>query len=104
MDWHTIEKMKVSDLREKAKEFGAAATSSMKKEDLVAFVAEHLGVERPKKEHHAHRPALTKAQLKEKVAGLQQARDNARAEKDRKKVSMLRRRIHGLKRQMREAS
>ena len=104
MDWHAIEKMKVTDLRERAKEFGAKATTGMKKEELVEFVAEHLGVEKPAKAHHAHHGILTKAQLKETIAALRQEHEAARAKKDRKSATRLRRRIHGFKRQMREAS
>ena len=104
MDFHAIEKMKVTDLREKAKEFGAESVTGMKKEQLVDFVAEKMGVERPKHEHHGHHGTLSKAQLKEKITALKAERDKARADKNRKQVSILRKRIHGFKRQMREAS
>lgn len=103
MDWHAIQKMKVTDLRDKAKEFGAESTTGMKKEQLVEFIAEKMGVERPKKDHHAHHGTLSKAQLKDKITSLKQERVAARSDKNRKRVALLRKRIHAYKRQMREA-
>lgn len=104
MDYHTLEKMTVNNLREEAKKHGAKGVTGMKKDELIALLAEKLNIEVPKKSEmkkgKAHTP-LDKKTLKKKIAELRELRTTARSNNDKKNVALLRRRIHRLKRQMR---
>jgi hypothetical protein len=50
MDWHDLHKMKVTDLREMAKQkLAIEGASGLHKEELVAKLAEAMGIPRPHK-------------------------------------------------------
>ena len=109
MDYHELEKMTVVRLREKASEYpDIKATSAMKKDELVAALAEKLGLEKPepkpKKKGKSKRAPLGKEQIKAKIVELREQRVNARSANDKKKVVLLRRRIHALKRRLRKTA
>ena len=106
MDYHALEKMTVVALRDEAKKHGAKATTGMKKEELVGFLAETLGIVVPrttdkKKKTHVE---MNKASIKKKIAELKEARAAARSKNDAKVVALTRRRLHRLKRRMRSAA
>lgn len=105
MDYHTLEKMTVTNLREEAKQYPEIkATSGMKKEELVKLLAERMGIEIPHKTHKKskHEYTLDKTGLKKKIEALKEQRVAARAKNDRKQVGILRRRIHILKREIKK--
>ena len=47
MDWHGLQKLKVTQLRSMAQERGVTGTSGLTKDALVELMAEKLGIERP---------------------------------------------------------
>lgn len=104
MDYHTLEKMTVTHLREEAKKFDVKGVTAMKKEELIDFLVEKLGVEKPVRKHRAPKAGvpLDKKAIKKKLVALREERVKARAEADRKRAALLRRRIHSLKRLMRK--
>jgi hypothetical protein len=106
MDYKALEGMTVVELREEAKKHDIKSTTGMKKDGLVAAIADKLGLEapapKPKKTKKTPGVPLDKAGLKAKIARLKEERDKARSEKDRKQLVSLRKRIHALKRQMRK--
>ena len=106
MDYHALEKMTVVALRDEAKKHGMKATTGMKKEELLSFVTEKLGIEVPrtkdkKKKTHVE---ISKASIKKKIAEIREARAAARSKNDGKAVTLTRRRLHRLKRRMRSAT
>ena len=101
MDYHALEKMTVTSLREEAKKYpDVKAATGMKKEELVDLLAEKMGIEKPHKVHkhtHGHTP-LDKPAIKKRMQALRAQRDAARGNADRKKLNILRKQIHTLKR------
>jgi len=104
MDYHALEKMTVVQLREEAKTRDVKGVAGMKKDELISILAEQLGLEKPAaKPKKAKAPAsapLDKPAIKQKIAELRAQRNKARESNDKKKVVVLRKRIHSLKRQM----
>ena len=106
MDYHALEKMTVVALRDEAKKHGMKATPGMKKEELVSFLTETLGIEVPrttdkKKKTHVE---MSKASVKKKIVEVKEAKAAARSKNDAKVVALNRRRLHRLKRRMRSAA
>jgi hypothetical protein len=98
MDWHQIAKMKVADLREKAKAIPeVGAVSGMSKGQLVEAVAHHLGIERP----HKVAEGIDKAKVKTEIRDLKTSRDEAQKARDPKELKRVRREIHKRKRTLR---
>jgi cysteinyl-tRNA synthetase len=106
MDYHELESMTVIKLREEAKKFpDLKVVTGMKKEELMQALVERLGIAVPeKKERKGGRVPVTKTSLKKKIAELRTAENAARAEKNHKKVDLLRRRIHQIKHRLRKSS
>jgi cysteinyl-tRNA synthetase len=107
MDYQELEGMTVVKLRDEAKKFeDIKGTAGMKKEELIAILAEKLGLEKPisKPKKKKAGKALSKDAIKSKIAELRESRDAARASKDNKQVDALRRRIHLLKRRLSKAA
>lgn len=104
MDYHELEQMTVIRLREEAKKFpDLKGLAGMKKEELIQALVERLGIAVPeKKERKGVRSPVSKTSLKQKIAELRTAEDAARAEHNRKKVNILRRRIHSIKHRLRK--
>jgi cell division protein FtsX len=101
MDYQELEKMTVIKLREEAKKLpDVKAVSGMKKEELLNLFVEKLGIEIPEKKKKKKALPRDKAALREKITQLKLERKTARAEKDSKKVALLRKRIHSLKRRI----
>lgn len=105
MDYHALENMTVVQLREEAKKQDFKGVTGMKKDELVTVIAEKLSLEKPavkpKKKKKSASVPLDKAALKKKVDELKGEREKVRADQDKKKNEMLRRRIHSMKRRMR---
>ena len=101
MDWHELEKKKVTELREMAKEkTGVEGATGLSKAQLVEIVAEALGIERP----HLVATGLDKMTIKKKIRLLKAEVAEAIAAKDRKATREKRRQIHRLKRRIHRAA
>lgn len=102
-----LDKMTVKELREVALEIpGISGVHAMKKEELLAVIKEERGIvdEAPKKKKAAPGKAVTVKDLKTKIAGLLEEKRSLPAEADRKKRTILRRRINRLKKQTRKVA
>lgn len=109
-----LEKMTVPELKELALTFPhdhlAKAIHDLHKDELLAFIKQAQGLaveEHPhhKKKHHVPvkvKAALTKLDLKQRIAGLKEARMAARESGDFKLTDRLRRRISRLKKMTRK--
>lgn len=101
MDWHELEKKKVTELRELAKEHAnVEGAVGMSKEQLVETVAAALGIERP----HLIATGINKTALKQKIRVLRSEVQQGIEAKDRQLVRRKRRQIHRLKRRIRRAA
>lgn len=101
MDWHELEKKKVDELRELAKEkAGAEGTSGLRKEQLVELVAKAMGIEKP----HLVAEGIDKTAIKAKIRALKADVTTALAAKERETARRKRRQIHRLKRRIRQAA
>ena len=103
-----LEKMTVKELREVAKDIpGVQGVTAMKKDELVQILKSHYGIqdEAPAKTR-TKKPKLsmTVTELKAKIAVLREEKEVARAEKDRNKINILRRRINRFKRLSRKVA
>jgi hypothetical protein len=99
-------KMTVIELRAMAREIpGVTGVTAMKKEELLSRIKEYRGIEDegPKKKKSVAVEGLSVKGLKKKIAVLRVHKEAAYKEKDRKKVTMLRRRINRLKKRTRKA-
>ncbi len=98
MDWHELEKMKVTDLRELAKEkTELTGLSGLHKDELVAALAQALGIEKPHKVAHG----AEKTKIKQQIRALKVKRDEAAAGKDTEAFRAARTEIHKLRRHLR---
>ena len=98
MDWHELEKLKVTDLREMAKEkLEIKGVSGMAKAKLVETLAEAMGIEKP----HKVAEGTGKSQLKAQIKELKIKRNEALTGKDKQSLKATRRKIHRLRRQLR---
>jgi len=106
MDYHALEKMTVIKLREEVKKFpDVKGVSGMKKDELIQLLVEKLDITVPEKKPKKKAPSApkTKAQMKKLIVDLRAQRESLRTDADaKKKVNVLRKRIHSLKRQMRK--
>jgi hypothetical protein len=101
VDWHELNKHRVADLREMMKEHcpQVSGVMSMKKEQIVGYLAEALGIEEPKKVV----VGIDKASVKSKIAEHRVLRQQALEAGDHAELKNQRRQIHRLKRQLRKA-
>ena len=98
MDWHELEKLKVTELREMAKEkLEVTGVSGMNKATLVESLAEAMGIEKP----HKVAEGAGKSTIKKEIQALKIKRNEALAAKDRDSLKLTRRKIHRLRRQLR---
>ena len=98
MDWHELEKMRVSDLRELAKEkTELEGVSGLHKDELVEKLASALGIPRP----HKVAEGAGKLAIKQQIRGLKEERQKALDARDSEQLRRVRRNIHGLKRKLR---
>ncbi|MGH2571289.1 MAG: Rho termination factor N-terminal domain-containing protein [bacterium] len=101
MDWHELQKKKIAELREMAKEHAnVEGTTGLLKEQLVELVAKALHIEKP----HLVVEGLEKLQIKTKIRALKADVQAAIQTKDRKLVKKKRRQIHRLKREIHKAA
>ncbi len=98
MDWHELEKMKVTDLRELAKEkTELTGLSGLHKADLVEALADALGIDKPHKVAHGSE----KTKIKQQIRALKVKRDEARDARDSEAFREYRHEIHKLRRNLR---
>ena len=102
MDWHELSKKRVADLREMMKEHQpqVQGVMSMKKDQIVGMLAEVLGIEAPKKVV----VGIDKTSIKAKIQEHKVLRQKALEAGDHAQLRVQRRKIHGLKRELRKAS
>jgi hypothetical protein len=100
MDWHELHKMKAPELREMAAGQGHTGTSGMNKDQLVQWLAEKLGIDKPHKVVAAEAARV----LKNKIKELKESRQGALEAKDKSALKQARRKIHRLKRRMRRSA
>ena len=101
MDWHELNKHRVADLRDMMKEHASEVTGvmSMKKELIVKHLSEAMGIEEP----HRVVVGLDKSAVKVKIQEHKALRQQALEAGDHAELKKQRRKIHGLKRQLRKA-
>ncbi len=107
-----LDKMTVTELREVAKEIPElTGVHGMKKAELLAAIQEAKGIvaEEPKakpkaKPKAAAKTALTVQEMKALIKTLRTQREQALADKDKKKAKIIRRRISRLKKKTRQAA
>jgi hypothetical protein len=98
MDWHELEKMKVTDLRELAKEkTQIEGLSGLHKDELVEAIAHALGIERPHKVVHS----AQKTKIKQAIRAAKVKRDEAEAAKNRTAFLAARVELRKLRRRLR---
>ncbi len=102
MNWHDLEKMRVKDLRTKAKELLPDLTGviGMKKDDLIAQIATSLGIEHP----HKRVVGIDKKKVRDKIEALKVKRQAALEAHDGAELKKQRRLIHRQKRRLRRAA
>jgi Ni2+-binding GTPase involved in maturation of urease and hydrogenase len=99
MDWHELEKTKVAQLREMAKEkLGLEGTIGMTKEHLVEALAKALNIEKPHKVVHG----AQKTRVKQEIRALKAVRVEAIEKGDRTALARARQKIHRLRRDLRK--
>jgi len=99
VDAHHLEKLTVKELREMATKFPhERAVSEMKKEELIAFIREAMGIkeEEPKKKVKV-KVKLTKPEVKARIREFKNRKLEAHSKGDEKRARILRRRISRLK-------
>ena len=101
MDWQELNKKRVADLRDLMKEHrpNLQGVMSMKKEQLVALLAETLEIEEPKKVV----VGIDKTAIKGKIKEHHTLRQAALEAGNSTELKAQRRKIHHLKRQLRKA-
>ena len=100
MDFHELQKTRVTDLRDMMKEHlpQVEGVIGLKKEELVDALADKLGIEKP----HKHVAAgLGKRKIKAEIRDLKVKRQAALEAKDSDELRKYRRLIHRRKRQLR---
>jgi hypothetical protein len=99
MDWHELEKMKVTDLREMAKEkLNLTGVTGLNKAALVETIAKEMGIDKP----HKVAEGEGKTQIKQKIRTLKAKRDEARDRRDKTALYEARHEIHKLRRRLRK--
>ncbi len=100
MDFHDLQKTRVSDLREMVKEHfpEILGVIGLKKEEMVHMLAEKLGIEEP----HKHVAAgLGKRAIKAEIRDFKVLREAAKENHDNEEVVKFRKLIHRNKRKLR---
>jgi hypothetical protein len=100
VDYHDLQKTRVSDLREMMKEKmpDVQGVVGLKKDQIVEMLAEHLGIEKPHK--HVER-GLGKRRIKAQIRELKVKRQAALEAGDAAELRKYRRLIHRQKRRLR---
>ena len=100
MEYHELEKTKVTELREMAHAQGISDATGRTKEELVDLLAEKLGIEKP----HVVIVGVDKAKVKKRLRTLKKERDEALAKKDAARLAKVRRQMHALRHRLRKAA
>jgi hypothetical protein len=103
---HHLEKMTVHELREivKAEIPEETGVTGMKKEHLVEIIKKHRGIEDDKPvKHKAGKVALTVDEIKHKIIKFKTDKKAAIEAHDKKRTTILRRRISRFKKRIRKA-
>jgi hypothetical protein len=96
-----LDKMTAPELKEIAAQIpGATGVTAMKKEELLAIIKKHRGIE---DEANGNKGSVTAKSLKHKLIDLRTAKAAAREVKNKKEVDILRRRMNRLKKKTRKA-
>ena len=100
MEYHDLQKTRVTDLREMMKEHmpEEKGTTGLKKEELVEKLAAHLGIEKPHKHVEA---GLGKRAIKAQIREYRLKREAALEAKDTEELKYYRRLIRRRKRKLR---
>lgn len=101
-----LEQMTVKELRTVAAETtDLVGVHAMKKAELLAAIKEARGIteEKPLREE-VEKAGVTVKQLKAKIVELKRKRQEAREQKDRRMIQILRRRINRVKKRTRKLS
>ncbi len=101
MKWHDLEKTTVVKLREMAHDQGMKGVTGWNKGKLVEELAGALGIEKPHEEMTGTE-VHDKGDLKLKIRELKVERNKLIEAHDHKGLKVVRRQIHGLKRQIRK--
>jgi hypothetical protein len=101
MEWHDLEHMTVVKLREVAHEKGLTSVSGKNKAELIEELAGVLGIEKP---HQVltDKTVHSKSDLKLQLRELKSQRAKLIEVHDHKGLKEVRRKAHGLKRQIRK--
>jgi len=101
-DEKPIEKMTVVELREIAKDIpDISGIHAMKKEELLTIVSKFMNITLPEKIKKSDSNKMT---IKEKIEKLKELKEEARKNKDKKKINILRRRLSRFKKHSRRAT
>jgi hypothetical protein len=100
MEYHDLQKTRVTDLREMMKEHmpEEKGTTGLKKDELVEKLAAHLGIEKPHKHVEA---GLGKRAIKAQIREYKLKREAALESKDTEELKYYRRLIRRRKRKLR---
>ncbi len=97
-----LDKMTAPELRDIAKEIpGVTGVHAMKKEELIKIIKEAKGIKDEKVTKGKIEKAMIKG-LKKKIKMLKVQKEEARKDRDREKIKILRRRINRLKKRTRK--
>ena len=101
-----LDKMTVIELREfaLAKDLGISGVHAMKKEELLPAVKEALGIKDEELAKKAVEVKATVGEMKKKILVLKEEKRTALASKDKKKITVLRRRINRLKKRSKKVA
>lgn len=100
MEFHELQKTRIADLRDLAKEKcpELQGVIGMKKEQLIDLLADRLGIEKPHKHVEA---GLGKRAIKAEIRRFKVARSEALAKGDHEALKSARQQIHRRKRRLR---
>ncbi len=98
MDYRELSRLTVVKLRELAHQYeDIKAATGMHKEELIDVLCDKMGIEKP---HHVVKRGIGRRKLKAEIRQLKKERDTAIANKDRKTLQRIRRKLHGKKRRL----
>jgi protein-arginine kinase activator protein McsA len=101
-----LDKMTVIELREFAltKDLGISGVHAMKKEELLPAVKKALGIKDEEPAKKAVEVKATVGEMKKKILVLKEEKKTALTSKDKKKITVLRRRINRLKKRSKKVA
>ena len=101
-----LDKMTAIELREfaLAKDLGISGVHAMKKEELLPAVKEALGIKDEEPPKKAVEVKATVGEMKKKILVLKEEKKTAISSKDKKKITVLRRRINRLKKRSKKVA